>query len=58
MATDAHAVVASAVPSSDQAIDRAVYVRAAMMGLGEGERIALRRLDVDWTAASVRVHQN
>jgi integrase len=57
-ATEVHAVVASAVPGSHEAIDRALYVTAAMTGLREGELIALRWIDVDWMATRVRVRQN
>jgi integrase len=55
---EVQAVAASAVPGAHEAIDRALYVTAAMTGLREGELIALRWLDVDWTAARVRVRQN
>ena len=41
-----------------EAIDRALYLTAAMTGLRQGELIALRWRDVDWTAARVRVRQN
>jgi integrase len=55
---EVHAVAASAVAGAYQAVDRALYVTAAMTGLREGELIALRWRDVDWTAARVRVRQN
>jgi len=41
-----------------QAIDRALYVTAAMTGLRQGELIALRWRDVDWPAGRIRVRQN
>ena len=41
-----------------QAIDRALYLAAAMTGLRQGELVALRWQDVDWTAGRVRVRQN
>jgi integrase len=56
--TEVRAVVASAVPGAHEAIDRALYITAAMTGLRQGELIALRWRDVDWTAARVRVRQN
>jgi site-specific recombinase XerC len=38
--------------------ERAIYLAAAMAGLRQGELIALRWRDVDWTAARIRVRQN
>jgi integrase len=38
--------------------DRALYLTAAMSGLRQGELLALRWRDVDWTARRVRVRQN
>jgi integrase len=55
---EVRAVVNSAVPGVHQAIDRGLYQAAAMTGLRQGELIALRWRDVDWTAARVRVRQN
>jgi integrase len=43
---------------SAQRIDRALYLTATMTGLRQGELIALRWRDVDWTAGRVRVRQN
>ena len=40
------------------AIDRALYLTAAMTGLRQGELVALRWRDVDWTAGRIRVRQN
>jgi integrase len=37
--------------------DRALYLTAAMPGLGQGELIALRWRDIDWMAARVRVRR-
>jgi integrase len=49
----------AAVPDGPyHAVDRALYLTAAMTGLREGELIALRWRDVDWTAARVRVRRN
>ena len=39
-------------------IDRAMYLTAAMTGLRQGELVALRWRDVDWTAGRIRVRQN
>jgi integrase len=41
-----------------QAIDRALYLTAAMTGLRQGELCALRWQDVDWPASRIRVRQN
>jgi integrase len=39
-------------------LERVLYLTAAMTGLRQGELIALRWRDVDWTAGKVRVRQN
>jgi integrase len=52
------AVVANARPGMYQAIDRALFLTAAMTGLRKGELVALRWRDVDWPAARIRVRQN
>ncbi len=52
------AVVANAPKGMYQAIDRALFLTAAMTGLRKGELIALRWRDVDWPAARIRVRQN
>lgn len=41
-----------------QALDRALYLVAAMTGLRQGELLALRWMDVDWLAGRIRVRQN
>jgi integrase len=51
-------VAAAAIVGPYQAIDRALYITAAMTGLRQGELVALRWRDVDWPAARVRVRQN
>jgi integrase len=51
-------VAAGAIAGPFQAIDRALYLTAAMTGLRQGELVALRWRDVDWTAARIRVRQN
>jgi integrase len=38
--------------------DRTLYLTAAMTGLRQGELLALRWRDVDWTAARIRVRRN
>jgi integrase len=48
----------AAVTGPYQAIDRALYIAAAMTGLRQGELVALRWRDVDWIAGRVRVRQN
>ncbi len=55
---DVTALAAAAIEGEYQALDRALYVTAAMTGLRQGELVALRWRDVDWTAARVRVRQN
>lgn len=55
---EVHALATAAVEGEYQAIDRALYVTAAMTGLRQSELIALRWRDVDWVAARVRVRQN
>jgi integrase len=52
------ALVANARPGTFCAIDRALYLTAAMTGLRKGELIALRWRDVDWAAGRIRVRQN
>jgi integrase len=39
-------------------VDRAMYLTAAMTGLRQGELLALRWMDIDWTAKRVRVRRN
>jgi integrase len=52
------AAVRHARPGMYQAIDRALFLTAAMTGLRKGELLALRWRDVDWPAARIRVRQN
>jgi integrase len=47
-----------AVPGEYQALDRALYLTAAMTGLRHGELMALRWRDVDLTAGKVRVRES
>lgn len=39
-------------------LDRAIYLTAAMTGLRQGELLALRWGDVDWTARKIRVRRS
>ena len=39
-------------------VERALYLTAAMTGLRQGELLALRWRDVDWTAGRLRVRRN
>jgi integrase len=55
---EVNALVDAAQPGEYEAIDRALYLTAAMTGLRQGELVALRWRDVDWKARKVRVRQN
>jgi len=55
---DVEALADAAIEGPYQAIDRALYLSAAMTGLRQGELVALRWRDVDWTAGRIRVRQN
>jgi integrase len=51
--------VIRAVPADELgAVERVLYLTAAMTGLRLGELIALRWLDVDWSVALIRVRQS
>jgi integrase len=50
--------LASAVEGDYQDLDRALYLTAAMTGLRQGELLALRWQDVDWSAQRVRVRRS
>ncbi len=52
------ALAKAAVEGEHQALDRALYVLAAMTGLRQGELIALRWRDVDRDARRVRVRRS
>jgi len=52
------ALVAAAQAGAYHALDRALYLTAAMTGLRLGELIALRWRDVDWAASAIRVRSN
>jgi integrase len=55
---EVQAVADAAAAGPYEAVDRALYITAAMTGLRQGELVALRWRDVDWTAGRVRVRQN
>lgn len=55
---EVESLVAAARQGVYEAIDRAMYLAAAMTGLRQGELIALRWRDVDWIAARIRVRRN
>ena len=55
---EVQALADAAVDGPYHALDRAPSLAAAMTGLRQGELIALRWRDVDWTAGRVRVRQN
>ncbi len=55
---EVEAVVRHAQPGDYEALDRALYRTAAMTGMREGELIALRWSDVNWTGDSIHVRQN
>lgn len=52
------ALAGAATPGAYKAIDRALYLTAAMTGLRQGELVALRWRDIDWAAGRIRVRQN
>jgi integrase len=48
-----------AVPDDDLgAVERAMYLTAAMTGMRQGELLALRWMDIDWLAGRIRVRRN
>ncbi len=55
---EVNTLAAAAIEGRYQRIDRALYLTAAMTGLRQGELVALRWRDVDWTAGRIRVRQN
>jgi integrase len=52
------ALVSNAQTGAYEALDRALYITAAMTGMRLGELIALRWRDVDWTASKIHVRSN
>jgi integrase len=55
---EVRALVAGARPGMYEALDRAMFLAAAMTGLRKGELVALRWRDVDWPSQRIRVRQN
>lgn len=55
---EVHQLAACAVEGEHQQLDRALYITAAMTGLRQGELIALRWQDIDWSAQRIRVRHN
>jgi integrase len=55
---EVESLISAAVAGDHQAVDRALYCTAAMTGLRQGELIALRWQDVDWTAQRIRIRRN
>jgi integrase len=51
-------LASAAVDGEHQALDRTLYLCAAMTGLRQGELIALCWSDIDWQAQRVRVRRN
>jgi integrase len=48
-----------AIPDDDLGrVERPMYLAAAMTGMRQGELLALRWRDIDWTARRVRVRRN
>ncbi|HXD54704.1 MAG TPA: site-specific integrase [Solirubrobacteraceae bacterium] len=56
--TEVEALASAAVDGEHQALDRALYLTGAMTGLRQGELIALRWSDVDWSAQRIRVRRS
>jgi integrase len=52
------ALVSNAQAGAYEALDRALYITAAMTGMRLGELVALRWRDVDWTASKIHVRSN
>ena len=47
------------MPASDYGhVYRVLYLAAAMTGARQGELLALRWQDIDWSAQRVRIHRN
>jgi integrase len=52
------ALVGAVPDDSLGAVERTLYLTAAMTGMRQGELLALRWLDIDWMAGRVRVRRN
>jgi integrase len=55
---EVYALVDAARPGEYEALDRALYLTAAMTGLRQGEAVALRWRNIDFPAFRVRVREN
>ena len=55
---EVESLAAAAVPGPHERVDRALYLTAATVGLRQGELIALRWSDVDWSAQRIRVRRS
>jgi integrase len=57
-AVDVEALLQAAPDSSYGRVQRVLYVAAVMTGMRQGELLALRWQDVDWSAQRIRVNRN
>ena len=57
-AAELEAVIAAVPDDKLGQVEHAMYLTAAMTGMRQGELLALRWLDIDWTAKRVRVRRN
>jgi integrase len=55
---DLEALLATVPEGPRESTERTIYLTAAMTGLRQGELIALRWKDIDWSAGRIRVRQN
>jgi integrase len=55
---EVESLAAAAVKGEHEAVDRALYVTAAMTGLRQGELLALRWSELDWAAQKIRVERS
>jgi integrase len=55
---DLEALIVAVPAGPRESTERTIYLTAAMTGLRQGELIALRWKDIDWSAGRIRVRQN